>query len=539
MFELALLIGVYSYSILFLGLLGFLSKSAIFITTFIFSVVAIFHFKDNLKNWKKYPAGFTGRSLKFYSLLVLFSGLALVNLIGALGPELAFDALWYHLTLPKLYLLKGYFYFIPGGTLYYSTMPQMTEMLYLAGMALHSEIFAKLTHYSFGLLVCWSIFKIARNYLNLEFSLLAVIIFYSNLVVAWESTTAYIDLARTFFELLAFWAFIKWMENKYSNWLICSGLMIGLAISTKLLSIGTLILYLILIFFYLLKIKQSWIKIFSNLAIYLAVALLVPMPFFLHSFINRGNPFYPLFSADLQTKTPLPSLNPSIFLNDLWQVLTNAADPISPVYIVLLPLSVIVFRKFKPTEKIFFYFSLLSLILWYVTPRTGGGRFLLPFLPVLSILIVLTLNILKNQKFLLRVSVIFIILISFSTILFRGAANLRYIDYILGRETKEAFLAKHLEFEYGNFADIDGYFAKNIKPEDRVLLYGFHNLYYVNFPFIDGSWVKEGDRFNYIAVKEGELPSIFKDWQLIYLNQKTQVRLYSNEGKFWIYTSLK
>ena len=29
-----------------------------------------------------------------------------INLIGVLGPELAFDALWYHLTLPKIYLEK-------------------------------------------------------------------------------------------------------------------------------------------------------------------------------------------------------------------------------------------------------------------------------------------------------------------------------------------------------------------------------------------------------------------------------------------------
>lgn len=535
MLELAFLIGLYSYSILLLGLIGFLSKSAIFITTLIFSAIAIFSFKDNLKEWKKYFGSFTKKGIKFYALLILFLGLVSVNLIGALGPELAFDALWYHLTLPKLYFLKGYFYFVPGGTLYYSTMPQLTEMLYLAGMALHSEILAKLMHFSFGLLICWSIFRIARNYLSLEFSLLAVIIFYSNLVVAWESITAYVDLTRTFFELLAFWAIVKWMEIKQSKWFVYSGFMIGLAIGTKLLSIGTLILFLILIFFYLLKLKQPWTKIFKNLLVYFVSAILFPIPWFLHSFINRGNPFYPLFSVDLQTKTQLPGLNPLIFLSDLWEVFTNAADPISPVYIVLLPLSIFVFRKFRPTEKIFFYFSILSLIIWYITPRTGGGRFLIPFLPVLSILIVLTLNILKNQKSLLKISIAFIILISFSTILFRGAANYRYLNYILGRETKEDFLAKHLEFEYGNFADIDGYFAKNIKPEDKVLLYGFHNLYYVNFPFIDSSWVKEGDRFNYIAVKEGELPSIFKDWQIIYSNQKTQVRLYSNGGDYWIY----
>lgn len=213
---------------------------------------------------------------------------------------MAFDALWYHLTLPKLYLLKGSFYFVPV---------------------------------SFGLLICLSIFKIAKKYLSQELSLLAVVIFYSNLVVAWESITAYIDLSRTFFELLAFWAIIKWRETKISIWLFYSSLIMGLAISTKLLSFGTLAILAILIFFYLRKFNYS------------------------------------------------------------------------------------------------------------------GGRFLLPYLPALSILVGLALNTLKKQKLLFKPS-----------ILFRGAANFRYLNYILGKETKEEFLAKNLEFQFGNFADFARYF---------------------------------------------------------------------------------
>lgn len=535
MFESAFLIGLYSYLILFLGLMGFLSKTWILVITFIFLAVIVLRCKNSLKNWKKYISSLTKRSRLSYTLLVCLLFLGLVNLIGALGPELAFDALWYHLTLPKLYLLKGYFYFVPGGTLYYSTMPQLTEMLYLAGIALHSEILAKLIHFLFGLGICWSIYKIARHYVSSEFSLLATVIFYSNLVVAWESITAYIDLARTFFELIAFWGVVNWVEDKQTKWLIYSSLIIGFAISVKLLSFGTLGILLILIFFYLLKVREPWHKAFKILAGYFILPIIVSLPWFIHSFLNRGNPFYPMFSRDLQTNTQFPSLNPLNMINDFWQVFTNAADPISPVYIVILPLSIILLRNFRPKEKIFFYFSFLLLILWYFTPRSGGGRFLLVSLPVLSILIVLTLNLLRNQKVIFKISLIFIIFISVTTILFRGVVNYRYLNYILGKETKEEFLKKHLEFEYGNFADIDGYFAKNIESADKVLLYGFHNLYYVNFPFIDGSWVKEGDRFNYIAVKEEELPERFRNWKQIYSNEITKVRLYSDEGNFWIY----
>ena len=527
MFITAILIGLYGYLILLIGVSGVLSRQIILTATFVFVLTAFIVFRKKVRFKKISLRRFNQKNLFFYTLIATLFLLGFINLIGALGPELAFDALWYHLTLPKLYLQKGSFFFIPGGTLYYSTMPQLTEMFYLASLALHSEILAKIVHFIFGLGICLSIYKIAKHYLTIEFSLLATIVFYSNLVVAWESTTAYIDLSRTFFELLAFWGIVKWIEDRKMRWLIYSGLTIGLAISTKLLSFGTLGLLLIFIFFYSFKLKDPFIKMFKSMVFYVCLAILVPLPWFIHAFINRGNPFYPLFSGDLQGETQISPLSVLNFVQDIWQVFTHAADPVSPVYVVFLPLSFLIFKKFNAKERIFFYFSAASIVLWYLTPRTGGGRFLTPFLPALSILVVLTLNLLKKQKMLFRLSVAFILFISFTTILFRGIANHRYVNYVLGKESKEDFLKKHLEFDHGNFADIDGYFSKNIKPGDKVLLYGFHNLYYVNFPFIDGSWVKKGDKFNYIAVKEGELPEKFKNWKMIYSNEVTQVKLYS------------
>ncbi len=78
---------------------------------------------------------------------------------------------------------------------------------------------------------------------------------------------------------------------------------------------------------------------------------------------------------------------------------------------------------------------------------------------------------------------------------------------------------------------MDGYFAQNIKPEDTVLLYGFHNLYYVDFPYIHSSWLKRGDKFNYIAIQDGELPKNFEGWHLVYENKTTKVKLFSQTKK--------
>ena len=119
-------------------------------------------------------------------------------------------------------------------------------------------------------------------------------------------------------------------------------------------------------------------------------------------------------------------------------------------------------------------------------------------------------------------------------IIYRGIANSKFIPYILGKESKAEFLQKELNFKYGDFYDIDGYFQKNQANFKNVLLIGFHNLYYVNFPFTDQSYVKRGDVFSHIAVQNAELPERFADFKLIYTNPVTNVKLYTKD-KLWVY----
>ena len=158
----------------------------------------------------------------------------------------------------------------------------------------------------------------------------------------------------------------------------------------------------------------------------------------------------------------------------------------------------------------------------------------MPYLPVFSILCVIAFYKLKNaglRKYLLFL-VIFISIISIG---YRGISNAKFLPVILGKETKSQFLSSHLNFSFGDFYDSDNYFKNHIEPTDKVLLFGFHNLYYVDFPYEDSSWIKKGDEFNYVAVQNSNLPTKFSNWKLIYYNNLTKVKLYSLKGKIWQY----
>ena len=526
MLEVAILIGIYSYFVFALGLLGFLYKPLIIFSSILFFTIVFLLRKKLLINLRitENIQNFIKNITKFEKFLLLLIGVQIfINLIGVLGPEYGFDALWYHLTIPKIYLFTHEIVHIPGSLFYYSDMPKLTEMLYVSALSFGNEITAKLIHFSFGILTLVAIYKLSRMFLSKTFSLLVATLFYSNLVVGWMSITAYVDLARTFFEVMTLWAFMKWYQRRDRKWLISSSIILGLAISTKLLALGSLFIFTALIIYISLKVFKNNLKLISaNILVYLLIALLISIPWFVFSFIHTGNPFYPFFTSAYPVKFNFDLINP-----------LSLSDPISPLYVITIPLAIIFYKKFNQSLRLVSLYSFLAIIIWYMTPQTGGGRFILPYLPVLSLISLGTINIMKKN--LQYIFIILIICLALFSIMYRLGANIKYLPVILGKETKSSFLSDHLNFSFGDFYDTDGYLAKTISNQDRVLLYGFHNLYYVNFPFIDSTYVKKGDMFNYIVDLGNNLPERFKIWNLVYFNPKTNLKLYSAGRMKWAY----
>ena len=270
-------------------------------------------------------------------------------------------------------------------------------------------------------------------------------------------------------------------------------------------------------------------------SLYVLISVLIPLPWFIFSYHNTGNPLYPLFSplfTDVNSKVfDFGLLNPFHFIETFWNTFVAASDPISPLYIILLPLLLINIKSITSKEKIIYLYSLLALLFWYPISQVEGTRLLLPYLSGMSLLFAFILQKLsmskqKNQIFLYKYLILLVLMTSIISTGYRFIANSKYIPVIIGQETKDRFLANHLNYSFGDFYDTDHYFEHNIKITDKVLLYGFHNLYYVNFPYIDSSWVQQGDTFNYIAVQNSPIPKRFANWKLVYTNTKTLVKLY-------------
>lgn len=512
MFLAGISIGIFSYILFFLGIFHLLYPQLLITLSATYLVCLFGYLAYRNRTW---------HAEKISLLEVLFVGLfllqVLVNLVGVLGPEIAFDATWYHLTIPKLYLMHQAIYFIPGSLLSYNTLPRLTEVLYTAGLSFGTTLVPKFIHFSFGILCCVLVFKLARLFVSKNLAIIAILIFYANPVVGWESITAYNDLTVTFFSLLSFYAFGLYYIKKKLAYALFSGLFLGLAVATKILAGAELVIFVMLLLYGYWQKELSRRQVIVAITFFLFFTIAIPLPYFLFSFFNTHNFVYPLFSQSLTIGSQHASI-----LTNFFTLFLAAPDPISPVYIAIIPF--LFFLRFKKNEMPVFLYSCLALIVWFCIPQIGGGRFILPYVPVWSVLVVLVLQRLTSMYY--KGLLIFILLISMIGIGYRGLANAKYIPVIIGRETQTHFLTTHLNFMFGDFVDSDGYFTKHIKPTDKVLLIGFHNLYYVNFPFIESSSRNTNDTFNFVAIQNTHLPSEFIGWRKVYQNVVTHVTLY-------------
>lgn len=520
---LGILFGLTSHLLFFLGISGLLSVPIVSIIGITLVGTVAFFTVIFLRVYSK-----ASYSQIEASLIVVIVLLSFINFIGVLGPEIAFDALWYHLTLPKLFLFNKQISFIPGGLLYYSTMPKTVDMLYMIGIAFGSEVFAKGIHYFFGLCSLFLVYAIGRLYLNRFFSLLSVIVFLTNLVFSWESITAYSDLTWSFYELLAFYCFVLFVAKRKVIWLIMTSVWIGFAITTKLVALQSIVLYgtllLFLGFFHLLSKK----RIAVGLCI-LFLSLLVPLPWFIWTYVVTGNPVYPFFTGRFDSYS-MQFLNTSfsaMFFK--WKTLfLYPNDPISPLYMMFFPLLVFVYKKLNKQEVILYMYVLISVIILMFLPLSGGTRFLLPYLGVWSVAIgvlLFKLSKKKHYRYIYSIAVTAIFVVVCIVGVYRGLANIKYIPYVLGFESKRSFLSNNLSFESGDFYDIDGYFKREITQDDTVLLIGFHNLFYVDFPYVHQSWY-QGEPITHVATQNTTLPEEYSEWKLDYTNTQTNVKVY-------------
>ena len=319
-----------------LGLLGLalsaaqMARPIVFLAFLVFFVLLLLlrGGVGNLRNDFRSFAAYWNLSFSqydFFTKLVLVLVLTLAFML-TLAPQFeAFDALLYHLTQPARVLQDGglrpinipHFWF-----------PNLTENVYLWGLALGSERFAQMMHLTWGVLSALLLWRWAVKDWGIEIGRKTLLLLATIPSLPMLASWAYADLALVFYAIATFYALTRLESNGSTAWLNLAALMAGLAMTIKYTSFTVPLAGGLLI---LLWRRRSFSQAILAAARFSLIALVTALPWYLRNAVIMGNPFYPFFFGGLYWDT---------FRAD-WYASTGTGIGWNALQLLMLPLNTV------------------------------------------------------------------------------------------------------------------------------------------------------------------------------------------------------
>jgi 4-amino-4-deoxy-L-arabinose transferase-like glycosyltransferase len=220
----------------------------------------------------------------------------LLALFQAFTPPWDYDGLAYHLQGPRLFLEAGRIIPIPEN--WFTYYPSTWEMLYLLGMGLGSDIFARLIHFSTLILLLLATYAFGKRFLPKPGGWLAAAILLGIPILPLWGNAAYTDIAWALFQFLAIGLFLIWVKER-NPWLLgLSGVTQGLALGSKYLALSSAGILLVFVILFSARNENKWAgwkQPLRDAVIFGLSAFLVALPWYLKNFLWTGNPIFPLY----------------------------------------------------------------------------------------------------------------------------------------------------------------------------------------------------------------------------------------------------
>ncbi len=323
--------------------------------------------------------------------------------IAALAPEKEFDALWYHLYLPRLWLEAGH----PVDVVqeFPSLYPLTWELAFGAGMTLGGVVAAKLLHFACLPLLAALVWRTARWAGNIPAAAAAAFVV-TTPTLLWQASTTYIDLALALHVSAAGYALARYVVDDERPWLVVGALQLGLAAATKHLGIIATIVAITLFAVAAVRSGRPLRSAIRVAALVALIAALIPSPWYLRSWLASGNPVFPemyaVFGAspperwDARTAQGLERFTERFgrgrsagALAALpWDVTVHAAEfggSLGPLFLVLLPVLLVTRQRARglgwAAAGVVGYVAV-----WASPVSSFQMRFLMPIVPPLALL---------------------------------------------------------------------------------------------------------------------------------------------------------
>ena len=412
--------------------------------------------------WKQ--SGRFGKVAAVFGLLMLTT-----TFIVSLTPPLEFDALTYHLAIPRTYLLEGRITYLPDNMFW--GMPQEMEMLHTLAMSLGGFEAATLLGWSFGFLTLVGIFSFTKERFGINAAWAAVASLLVGQTFSASLAWGYVEWPSMLFATAMIIALDDWLGNIKPGSIVLAGIFAGMGLATKYTA-GILLLAGLVVILSRFK-SLGWQNTLKTLLIFGFSATLVFSPWLVKNALATGNPVYPLLfpsgamdqiRLDFYQKNPAP--RPLIEMLLLpWQATIWGVErkvgfsaSIGPLLLGLSLLSGIGWRERTKTEKVSIlnvaFLTGTCLIIWALVSQAfvylNQSRLFFSFFPAWAILggvgfsAIEKLSV-EKVRFGRIVSVLVLLIFGFAV--FETGVNAPYLaakNVIFGHRTSNEYIKDHL-----------------------------------------------------------------------------------------------
>ena len=449
---------------------------------------------------------------------------AIGGLLWALSPATHWDVLHYHLGVSEIYVQHGgwrqiYENIITEG------MVRNGEMLFTLSLLIRNDLLPCLIEWLFGLLSAFALFSTVDKLLSRTTAWVASAVYFSLPLVTYVSVKAMVENIVATYVILTFSAFLSAYLTKSKSWLVIGSLMAGFALGTKLNGLLLLLPAFVCFWgirFLELKKRGELSQLMSITQCLVLPMLLVFSPWLLFSWVTTGNPLFPyansIFKSTLWYTTPVKDWcdwgtfgtgnGLKNFIKLPWDMAVHGdkfgdvgTATTAGVTLIGLPISIPYLKnKFRVRTLLLLIFVLIYFLEMFAVVQFV--RYFLPIFAVFSIFVALngiTLWSVFSSKRLRSVLLLTGVLLAsgwlFCTRITHLYASGKYpTKYILGKQTKEAFLTEHLP----TYTALR-FLAENLPEKEPIVFYfGGPERYYSGGAIIYGSWhFKEGRDFTF------------------------------------------
>jgi hypothetical protein len=305
-FALGIGLGLLGHLVLGLGLLGLVGPLVYTGLLLVLTIVGIPEFRRlwaSARCWRPLTLACAAPASEMWLVLglaALAAGWVVVALVEAVAPEIAFDSLYYHLALPRIWLEQGRISGVPY--ISYSYFYLGTETLFMLALGLAGQTAARLINVVLWLLVGGAVLDVGRRLFGTRAGMYGAVLTLTTPLLATQGSSSNVDLAVAMHSFLAASAAFLWWSSRRGGWLVVSGALAGFCLSAKLtalLSIGPLMLMLGLALAWETRLRL-W-RARREIALFGAGFLVTGLPWPLLQYVQSGNPFFPFMNAVFQS----------------------------------------------------------------------------------------------------------------------------------------------------------------------------------------------------------------------------------------------